>query len=261
MKASLGIMTTDTQPKMAMEKCFIGNSEAKIFGIAKGSGMIAPDMATMLVYIFTDASISKKLLQKVVSELVEKTFNCITVDSDTSTSDTLLVAATGKSGISPINSINSDSYKTFKAGLEKVMLNLCHQVVKDGEGATKLIHVKVSGAENSSSAKKIARSIADSPLVKTAIGASDPNWGRIIMAIGKAGPNINLKKLSLKFGNIKVVTDGKLDQRYDEKIVANYMKNENINLEIEISTGIKSFTAYTMDFTSKYIKINADYRS
>ena len=261
MKAGLGIMTTDTKPKLAMEECEIGNEKIKIYGIAKGSGMIYPNMATTLAYVFTDASLSNDILGKLLKKNITTTFNAISCDGDTSTNDMATIFATNKVDNAKIKTINDKKIKKFDLALNNVLLNLAKRVVSDGEGASKFITVSVKKCKNEIDAKKIAFSIANSPLVKTAIAGEDPNWGRIVMAIGKAGPTINLKRLSINFGNIKVVIDGKLSQTYDEKIVANYMKNENINLEIEISTGIKSFTAYTMDFTSKYIKINADYRS
>ncbi|MAR50939.1 MAG: bifunctional ornithine acetyltransferase/N-acetylglutamate synthase [Rhodobacteraceae bacterium] len=259
--AASAIMTTDTFSKGAGETISVEGKSVNISGIAKGSGMIAPDMATMLVYIFTDASISKKLLQKVVSELVEKTFNCITVDSDTSTSDTLLVAATGKSGISCINSINSDSYKTFKAGLEKVMLNLCHQVVKDGEGATKFIEVLVEEAKLQKDSHNVAMSVANSPLVKTAIAGEDPNWGRIIMAIGKSGAQVERDKISIYFGDLLVAKNGWLSPNYQESKAAQYMKNQELLIRIKLGVGVFKSTVWTCDLTHSYISINADYRS
>ena len=261
MKAALGIMTTDTKPKLAMEECKIGKEKIKIYGIAKGSGMIQPNMATTLAYIFTDASLSNNILDKLLKKNISKTFNAISCDGDTSTNDMASIFATNKVKNSQVKSINDKIIKNFDASLKNVLLNLAKRVVSDGEGASKFISINVKKCKNEIDAKKIAFSIANSPLVKTAIAGEDPNWGRIIMAIGKAGPKINLKKLSINFGNIKIVRDGKLNQNYNEKIVANYMKNENIDLNIEIATGIKSFTAYTMDLTNEYIKINADYRS
>jgi len=261
MKAGLGIMTTDTKPKLAMEECRIGNEKIKIYGIAKGSGMVYPNMATTLVYIFTDANLSNDILKKLLKKNIKSTFNAISCDGDTSTNDMATIFATNKVNNSIVKSINDKKIRGFDIALNNVLLNLAKRVVADGEGSSKFITINVNKCKNENDAKKIAFSVANSPLVKTAIAGEDPNWGRIIMAIGKAGPKINLKKLSLKFGNIKVVTDGKLDQSYEEKIVANYMKNENIDLNIEISTGIKSFTAYTIDLTNEYIKINADYRS
>lgn len=259
--AATAIMTTDTFPKGAGETISVGGKSVNICGIAKGSGMIAPDMATMLVYIFTDASITKTLLQKVVSELVGKTFNCITVDSDTSTSDTLLVAATGKSGADRINSINSNSYKAFKAGLEKVMLNLSHQVVKDGEGATKFIEILVEGAKRQEDSHNVAMSVANSPLVKTAIAGEDPNWGRIIMAIGKSGAPVERDKISVYFGDILVAKNGWLSPTYRERKAAQYMKNQELLIRVKLGLGIFKSTVWTCDLTHSYISINADYRS
>ena len=261
MKAALGIMTTDKKPKLAMEECKIGNEKIKIYGIAKGSGMIYPNMATTLAYIFTDASLSNDILSKLLKKNITSTFNSISCDGDTSTNDMASIFATNKVKNSLVKNINDKKILNFDKALNSVLLNLAKRVVSDGEGASKFITVKVKKCKNEIEAKKIAFSIANSPLVKTAISGEDPNWGRVVMAIGKAGPRINLKKLSIKFGNIKIVKDGKLNHKYDEKVVANYMKNESIDLNIEISTGIKSFTAYTMDLTNEYIKINADYRS
>tara|TARA_B100001540_G_scaffold313196_1_gene335685 strand:- start:358 stop:1659 length:1302 start_codon:yes stop_codon:yes gene_type:complete len=261
MKAALGIMTTDTKPKLAMEECKIGNEKIKIYGIAKGSGMIYPNMATTLAYIFTDASLSNDILSKLLKKNITTTFNAISCDGDMSTNDMATIFATNKVKNFSVKSINDKKIKNFDRALHNVLLNLAKRVVLDGEGASKFVTVNVKKCKNEIDAKKIAFSIANSPLVKTAIAGEDPNWGRIIMAIGKAGSKINLNKLSIKFGNIKIVQDGKLYKDYDEKVVANYMKNENIYIDIEISTGIKSFTAYTMDLTNKYIKINADYRS
>ena len=261
MKAGLGIMTTDTKPKLAMEECKIGNEKIKIYGIAKGSGMIYPNMATTLAYVFTDASLSNDILSKLLKKNITTTFNAISCDGDTSTNDMATIFATNKVNNAKIKTIKDKKIRNFDLALNNVLLNLAKRVVSDGEGASKFITVSVKKCKNEIDAKKIAFSIANSPLVKTAIAGEDPNWGRIVMAIGKAGAKINLKRLSINFGNIKVVIDGKLSQTYDEKLVANYMKNENIDLEIEISTGIKSFIAYTMDLTNKYIKINADYRS
>jgi len=254
-------MTTDTKPKLAMEECKIGNEKVKIYGIAKGSGMIYPNMATTLAYIFTDASLSNDILSKLLKKNITTTFNAISCDGDTSTNDMATIFATNKIKNFSIKSINDKKIKNFDIALNNVLLNLAKRVVSDGEGSSKFITVNVKKCKNEIDAKKIAFSIANSPLVKTAIAGEDPNWGRIIMAIGKAGPKINLKKLSIMFGDIKIVSDGKLKQNYDEKLVANYMKSENIDLNIEISTGIKSFTVYTMDLTNEYIKINADYRS
>jgi len=261
MKAALAIMTTDTKPKLAMEECAIANKKIRIYGIAKGSGMIHPNMATTLVYIFTDAKLSNNILNKLLKKNIETTFNAITCDGDTSTNDMATIFATGKVDNTQIKNINDKKIQNFDKALNKVLLNLAKRVVADGEGSSKFVTVNVKKSKSVIEAKQIALSIANSPLVKTAIAGEDPNWGRIIMAIGKAGPKINLKKLLIKFGNFKIVQDGKLYQGYDETKVSEYMKNENIDLDIEIFTGKKSFTVYTMDFTKKYIDINADYRS
>ena len=261
MKAALGIMTTDTQPKMAMEKCFIGNSEVKIFGIAKGSGMIQPNMATTLAYVFTDADIKNDILKKLLKKNISNTFNAITCDSDMSTNDMISIFSTGKSKHTKIKNINDEKLKNFDDALNNVLLNLAKRVVADGEGASKFITVNVQGCRNENDAKKIAFSTANSPLVKTAIAGEDPNWGRVIMAIGKAGVQLNVEKLSIKFGNINLVQNGKINSNYNEEEVSEYMKNDSIEILIDISRGSKNFTAYTMDLTKKYIEINADYRS
>jgi len=261
MKAALGIMTTDTKPKLAMEECNIGKEKIKIYGLAKGSGMIHPNMATTLGYIFTDASLSNDILSKLLKKNIMSTFNAISCDGDTSTNDMVTIFATNKVKNSSIKSFNDKKLKNFDIALNNVLLNLAKRIVADGEGASKFITINVKKCKNEIDAKKIALSVANSPLVKTAIAGEDPNWGRIIMAIGKAGPKINLKKLSIKFGSLKVIQDGSLHQTYNEKATTNYMKAPNIDLEIEIHTGNKSFTAYTMDLTNDYIKINADYRS
>ena len=261
MKAALAIMTTDTKPKLAMEECRIGNEKIKIYGIAKGSGMIYPNMATTLGYIFTDASLSNDILGKLLKKNISNTFNAISCDGDTSTNDMVTIFATNEVKNSQVKSINENKIKSFDKALNNVLLNLAKRVVSDGEGASKFITVNVSKCKNEIDAKKIAFSVANSPLVKTALAGEDPNWGRIIMAIGKAGPKINLKKLTINLGNLIIVKDGKLNQSYDEKVAAKYMKSENIEIRIETFTGKKSFTAYTMDFTKKYIEINSDYRS
>ena len=261
MKAALGIMTTDTQPKMAMEECYIGNSLIKIFGIAKGSGMIQPNMATTLGFIFTDADIPNDLLKKLLKKNISNTFNAITCDSDTSTNDMVSIFSTGKTKHSKIKNINDEKINEFDAALNKVLLNLAKRVVADGEGASKFITIEINNCKTESDAKKIGFSIANSPLVKSAIAGEDPNWGRIVMAIGKASVPINIEKLSIKFGNFYILQNGKLNINYDENDISNYMKESNINIKIDISYGSKSFTVYTMDLTKKYIDINADYRS
>jgi len=261
MKAALGIMTTDTQPKMAMEECLIGNSKIKIFGVSKGSGMIQPNMATTLGYVFTDADIPNNILKKLLKKNIVTTFNAITCDSDTSTNDMVSIFSTAKIKHPNITNINDEKLNEFDLALNKVLLNLAKRVVADGEGASKFISINVKNCKTEIDAKKIAFSIANSPLVKTAIAGEDPNWGRIIMAIGKAGVTIDFEKFSIRFGDLLIIKNGKLDDNYKEEEVSYYMKNSNIDISIEISNGSKSFTAYTMDLTKKYIEINADYRS
>ena len=261
MKAALGIMTTDTQPKMAMEECSIGGSDVKIFGIAKGSGMIQPDMATTLGYIFTDADIPNDILKKLLKKNITNTFNAISCDSDTSTNDMVSIFSTGKSKHPKIRGIYDEKIKHFDIALNKVLLNLAKRVVADGEGASKFITINIQRCKSENDAKKIAFSIANSPLVKTAISGEDANWGRIVMAIGKAGVQINHEKLSIKFGDISIVLNGKLNLNYNEDEVSEYMKTDSIDINVDISSGSKNFKAYTMDLTKKYIEINADYRT
>ena len=260
-KAALGIMTTDLIPKIAMEECKIGNSEIKIYGIAKGSGMIFPNMGTTLGYIFTDADIPSSILKKLLKKNIETTFNAISCDGDTSTNDMVSIFATKKAKHKKIKNINDKNLKDFDKSLHSVLLNLAKRVAADGEGSSKFISVKVNNAKTFYDAKKIAFSIANSPLVKTAIAGEDPNWGRIIMAIGKAGVELNLKKLSINFGEIKIIDKGQLYSGYQEIEVAEYMRSEKIDIKIDLNIGKKSFTAYTMDLTKKYIEINTDYRS
>ena len=261
MKAALGIMTTDLKPKLTMEECKIGNKKIKIYGIAKGSGMIFPNMATTLGYIFTDADLSNDILSKLLKKNINTTFNAITCDGDTSTNDMVSIFSTGKIKNSMINNINDKRMKSFDKALHSVLLNLSKKIVADGEGATKFITINVIKSKSDNDAKKIAFSIANSNLVKTAIAGEDPNWGRIIMAIGKSGININLDKLSINFSNIKIIEKGKIFKNYKESEVANYMKGSAIDISINLNSGTKNFTAYTMDLTKKYIEINADYRS
>ncbi len=261
MKSALGIMTTDLSPKLAMAACKIGNSNIKIYGIAKGSGMIFPNMATTLGYIFTDASLSSSVLQKLLLKNIETTFNAISCDGDTSTNDMVSIFATGAVKNTEINNLNISKLKAFDKALHSVLLNLAIRVASDGEGASKFITINVKSSKTQEDAKKIAFSIANSPLVKTAFAGEDPNWGRIIMAIGKSKVDVNLKKLSINFGKIKIVEKGHLSNSYSEKEAAEYMKNEKIDVSIDIATGKKNFTAFTMDLTKKYIEINSDYRS
>tara|TARA_Y100000782_G_C10160024_1_gene255297 strand:- start:360 stop:1661 length:1302 start_codon:yes stop_codon:yes gene_type:complete len=260
-KSALGIMTTDLQPKLAMEECKIGNSEIKIYGIAKGSGMIYPNMATTLGYVFTDANLSSGVLKQLLKKNIGTTFNAISCDGDTSTNDMVSIFATKKAKHPKIKNINDQKIKDFDQALNAVLLNLAKRVAADGEGASKFVSVKVLNAKNFLEAKKVAFSIANSPLVKTAIAGEDPNWGRIIMAIGKANVHLNLNKLAINFGKIKVIEKGQLYLKYEEIIVAEYMREQKIDLTVDLNVGSKSFTAYTMDLTKKYIEINADYRS
>ena len=254
--AARAIMTTDTFPKGSGTQVEIDGQPVRIAGIAKGSGMIAPDMATMLVYIFTDAAIEQPILQSMVSALNQTTFNCITVDSDTSTSDTLLVAATGASGIRVTeNSI------TFMEGLRRVMLDLAHQVVRDGEGATKFVSVSVTGASSDADARTHGLAIANSPLVKTAIAGEDPNWGRIVMAVGKSGAPADRDTLSIWFGDILVAKDGWVNPDYSEDAAAAYMKNPELDIHVDLGLGGGRAVVWTCDLTHGYIDINADYRS
>ena len=261
MKAALGIMTTDLKPKMAMEECKIGKSNIKIYGVAKGSGMIFPNMATTLGYIFTDADLSPTILKKVLKDNIETTFNAISCDGDTSTNDMVSLFSTGKAKNVNIKNVNDPKLKGFSDALHSVLLNLAKRIAADGEGATKFITIDVKNSKSQEDAKKIAFSIANSPLVKTAIAGEDPNWGRIIMAIGKSRVNINLDKLNIRIGLTKVIERGQLSKLFNENEVADYMKSERIDLNIDLNMGKKNFTAYTMDLTKKYIEINTDYRS
>ena len=260
-KAALGIMTTDLVPKLAMEECKIGNAEIKIYGVAKGSGMIFPNMATTLGYIFTDANLTSNILQKLLKKNIETTFNAISCDGDTSTNDMVSIFSTAKAKNYMIKNINDSRLNEFDKALHSVLLNLAKRITADGEGASKFITVNVNNSKTKEDAKKVAFSIANSPLVKTAITGEDPNWGRIIMAVGKSKIDINLNKLGIKFGPIKIIEKGQIVADYNEQEVAEYMKNEKIDLFIDIGTGKKNFSAYTMDLTKKYIEINSDYRS
>ena len=259
--AARAIMTTDTFAKGASATLEGNGGTISITGFAKGSGMIAPDMATMLVYIFTDAEISQELLQQLVSDISDQTFNCITVDSDTSTSDTLLVAATGASDAAQIDTLDGKIGASFKKALHSVMLDLAHQVVRDGEGATKFVEIRVSGAISDPDAKKIALSVANSPLVKTAVAGEDPNWGRVVMAIGKSGAQADRDKISIRFGDILVAEAGWISPAYTEQAGADYMKQQDLVISIDLALGQGQSTVWTCDFTKRYIEINADYRS
>ncbi|OOY20362.1 bifunctional ornithine acetyltransferase/N-acetylglutamate synthase [Thioclava sp. DLFJ5-1] len=259
--AARAIMTTDTYPKGAFAEVQGEGGKIKIAGIAKGSGMIAPNMATMLVYIFTDAKIAPARLQKMLSRQVDDTFNAITVDSDTSTSDALIVAATGKSDAAEIADLRSEPAKAFEAGLREVMMDLAHQVVKDGEGATKFVEIRVTRARSNEDAHKIAMSIANSPLVKTAIAGEDANWGRVVAAVGKSGAEADRDKLKISFGDMVVAEKGWRVPDYSEEAASAYMKNDELVIGVDLGLGRASKSVWTCDLTHRYIDINADYRS
>jgi glutamate N-acetyltransferase / amino-acid N-acetyltransferase len=260
--AAKAIMTTDTFAKASIAKAKLGKDTVTIQGIAKGSGMIAPDMATMLVFIFTDASVPAKALQGLLSASVAKTFNCITVDGDTSTSDTVLLFATGAKGkVTGIKSAGDARLKAFAKALDQVCHDLAIQVAKDGEGAEKLIEITLSGAENNKAAHKIAMSIANSPLVKTAIAGEDANWGRIVMAIGKAGEKAIRDKVKIKIGGIQVAKNGMKDGSYKEADIMPHMKGRHITIEADVGVGKGKATVWTCDLTHRYIDINGSYRS
>ena len=260
-KAASAIMTTDTRPKVAYEECKIGNKIVKISGIAKGSGMIAPNMATMLSFIFTDANIPSVFLKSILKKIIVTTFNSITVDSDTSTNDMVAIFATGKVKNSKIYNVLDPKLQEFEKALHRLCLNLAKQIVVDGEGAKKFITINVIGARSTAMAKNVAFSIANSPLFKTAIAGEDPNWGRIIMAIGKSGESIIVNKIQIKIGDFLVAEQSKVAKDYEEKDIKEYMKWDSINIEVNLNIGNSSFTVYTCDFTHDYIDINADYRN
>ncbi|WFE75086.1 bifunctional glutamate N-acetyltransferase/amino-acid acetyltransferase ArgJ [Roseinatronobacter sp. S2] len=259
--AARAIMTTDTFPKGASVTTDIDGSPVTIAGFAKGSGMIAPDMATMLVYIFTDAKITRPVLQSILSQQTDRSFNCITVDSDTSTSDMVLVGATGQADMPVIDDAASDAARAFSDALGKVMLDLAHQVVRDGEGATKFVEVSVSGARSDADARKVAMAIANSPLVKTAIAGEDPNWGRIVMAVGKSGAEADRDRLSIRFGPHLVAFQGQVAPSYAEQVGAEYMRQQDLVIGVDLRLGVGASTVWTCDLTHRYIDINTDYRS
>jgi glutamate N-acetyltransferase/amino-acid N-acetyltransferase len=261
MDAAKAIMTTDTFAKVATATVEFDGVPVSISGIAKGSGMIAPDMATMLSFVFTDAPISAAVLKGLLQPAIDRSFNAVTVDSDTSTSDTCLVFATGKAGIEPITSPDDPRAAVFSEALGDVLHELAIHVVRDGEGATKMVTVHVEGAESDRSAFRIAQSIANSPLVKTAIAGEDANWGRVVMAVGKAGEPADRDRLAISFGAIRVATDGERDPNYSEAETSAYMKNEDVEITVGIGLGQGRATVYTCDLTHGYITINGDYRS
>ena len=260
-KAAMGILTTDTRPKLSMEECKIAGTPVKIYGIAKGSGMIHPDMATTLGFVFTDAKISSSILKQLLRKNIENTFNAISCDGDTSTNDMVTIFSTGIAKNKKITSYKDKILDDFDRSLNSVLKNLAKSVAADGEGASKFVVVKVEKCKNEEDAKKICFSISNSPLVKTALAGEDPNWGRIVMAVGKAKVKINLNKLNINIGPYKIIENGKISPNYKESEVSEYMKSLEIKICVQIGTGKKEFEAYTMDLTKKYIEINADYRS
>ncbi len=262
--AARAIMTTDTFPKAASRTVGIGGVPVTITGIAKGAGMIAPDMATMLSFIFTDAPVSAKALQAMLSKGVKDTFNAITVDSDTSTSDTVMLFATGKAadrGAPRIEEAGDRKLSGFKKALNDLLRELSHSVVKDGEGLRKFVEVQVTGATSKASARKIGKSIADSPLVKTAVAGEDANWGRVVMAVGKAGESADRDKLAIWFGDIRVAVGGERDPDYSEDAASAYMQNAEIVIRVDLGLGRGRDTVWTCDLTKEYVAINGDYRS
>ena len=261
-KAAAGaIMTTDTYPKGATRQAEIGGKPVTLTGIAKGSGMIAPDMATMLAFAFTDARLPAAVLQTLLSQAADKTFNCITVDGDTSTSDTLLLGATGKAKHPRISEARDPRLAGFRAALEDLLRDLAQQVVRDGEGATKFVTIKVRGAASQKAARRIGLAIGNSPLVKTAIAGEDPNWGRIVMAVGKSGERADRDRLAISIGGFLVAEEGEVVPGYDETPVAAHMKGSEIDIDVDVGVGRAQATVWTCDLTHGYISINADYRS
>ncbi len=259
--AARAIMTTDTFPKGAYAEAEIDGVTVRIGGICKGSGMIAPDMATMLAFVVTDADIAPGALQNLCNLYTRNTFNAVTVDGDRSTNDTLLLFATGQSGAPKISRAGDRRLADFRDKLEGVLLDLAHQLVRDGEGATKFIKITVTGAESAASARKIAKSIADSPLVKTAFAGEDANWGRIVMAVGKADEPVDRDSMSVKFGPYWAAQDGLIAGSYDEAKMSAYMKKPELEVSVDVGVGRASSTVWTCDLTKRYVEINGDYRS
>ena len=260
-KAAMSILTTDLKPKLAMEECKIGNTKVKIYGIAKGSGMIFPNMATTLAYLFTDANLSSITLKKFLKKNINNTFNAITCDGDTSTNDMITFFSTGIAKNKQINNINDIRLREFDKAVNSVLLNLAKRVVSDGEGSSKFIQIDVLKCKTENDAKKIGFSIANSPLVKTAMAGEDGNWGRIMMAIGKTNIDMNVDNITLIFGNNKIFEKGQLVKSFSSENLDNYMKNDNVHIIVDMNIGKKNFTCYTMDLTNNYIKINKDYRT
>jgi len=260
-KAAMSILTTDLKPKLAMEECKIGKTKIKIYGIAKGSGMIYPNMATTLAYLFTDANLSSSILKKILNKNITNTFNAITCDGDTSTNDMITFFSTSTAKNKYIKNVNDLNLKEFDKAVNNILLNLAKRVVSDGEGASKFVQIEVLKCKTEEDAKKIGFSIANSNLVKTAIAGEDPNWGRIIMAVGKAEVDLNINSINLLIGNNKVLDKGQLSKSYSEQNLKEYMKNDSLRIIVEMNLGKKNFTCYTMDLTKKYLEINSDYRS
>lgn len=262
--AARAIMTTDTFPKLAVRRVTMGGVEVTLAGFCKGAGMIAPDMATMLCFLFTDAAIDRPILQSLVADTADRTFNCITIDSDTSTSDTVLLFATGKAashGSQRVADPSDTRLAAFADALTSLMHELALSVVKDGEGLSKFVTVKIDGAEDSRAARRIGFAIANSPLLKTAIAGNDPNWGRVVMAVGKSGEAADRDRLAIWFGPHLVARDGERSDTYVEKTVAQYMKNPEIEIRVDVGVGSSTATVWTCDLTQEYVSINADYRS
>ena len=254
-------MTTDTRPKLAFEECRVWNKDIRLSAIAKGSGMISPNMATMLAFVFTDADIPSIFLKSLLKRAMANTFNAITIDSDTSTNDMVAIFSSNKVKTGKIYNVLDPKLKDFEMALQRLLLNLAKQIISDGEGAKKFITVKVINARSQQMAKNIAFSIANSPLFKTAMAGEDPNWGRIIMAIGKSGEKISPDKIEVNFGELKVAEKGKISDEYDEEKLKEYMKWDDLVINIDLKLGQGSFECYTCDLTNEYININADYRN
>ena len=259
--AAAAIMTTDTFPKASMRKVKIGKSEVTLVGIAKGSGMIAPDMATMLSFVFTDANIPAPILQRLLRDAADRSFNSITVDSDTSTSDTMLLAATGQAKHPRVSGVGDAHLKDFREAMREVAIDLATQVVRDGEGAQKFVTIDVSGAESTAAARRIGLAIANSPLVKTAIAGGDPNWGRVVMAVGKAGEKADRDKMSIGMGGLPITVEGQLVDGYDESVAGAHMSGREVEITVDVGVGRGKARVWTCDLTHGYIEINADYRT
>ncbi|EGX99543.1 arginine biosynthesis protein ArgJ [Nitrospirillum viridazoti Y2] len=259
--AARAIMTTDTFPKGAVATCVIDGKTVTLNGFAKGSGMIAPDMATMLGFLFTDAAIAAPVLQKLLSRATDRSFNCVTVDGDTSTSDTVILVATGQAGNAPITDVTDPRLRPFAKALDAVCLDLAQQIVRDGEGATKFVTLTVTGAASNQAAKRIALTVANSPLVKTAVAGEDANWGRIVAAVGRAGEKADRDKLVISIGGVQICANGMEVPGYDEAPVAAHMKGQEIDIQVDLGLGRGKATVWTCDLTHGYIDINGSYRS